>query len=116
MSKKRHRRVAICQIYRLVIQLVKLQQICQFHPVATNQVCRNLSFGNLLQLVETTRSKPADDTFSQSTCNRLVVNKLSEAIRTHPNIGLVTSLLQDVNNLLQTCAFLAVKPYAYIYK
>ena len=58
----------------------------------------------------------ADDTFSQSTCNSLVVSMLSEAIRTHPNIGLVTSLLQDVNNLLQTCAFLAVKSYAYIYK
>ena len=30
-----------------------------------------------------------------TTCNRLVVNKLSQAIRTHPDIGLlITSLLQ----------------------
>ena len=41
-----------------------------------------------------------------TTCNRLVVNKLSQAIRTHPGIGLlITSLLQDVNRLVVTCAF-----------
>ena len=38
-----------------------------------------------------------------TTCNRLVVNKLSQAIRTHPDIGLlITSLLQAVNNLVQS--------------
>ena len=36
-----------------------------------------------------------------TTCNRLAVNKLSQAMRTHPDIGLlITSLLQDVNRLV----------------
>ena len=36
-----------------------------------------------------------------TTCNRLDVNKLSQAMRTHPDIGLlITSLLQDVNKLV----------------
>ena len=36
--------------------------------------------------------------FDKSTCNRLVVNKLSQAMQTHPDIGLlITNLLQDVN-------------------
>ena len=44
-----------------------------------------------------------------TTCNKLVVNKLSQAMRTHPDIGLlIISLLQDVNRLVGTCAFLAV--------
>ena len=34
----------------------------------------------------------------QTTCNRLVVDKLSQAMRAHSDIGfLITSLLQDVN-------------------
>ena len=46
------------------------------------------------------------------TCNRLVVNKLSQAMRTHPDIGLLlTSLLQDVNRLVETCGFLVVAIY-----
>jgi hypothetical protein len=37
------------------------------------------------------------------------VNKLSQAMRTHPDIGLlITSLFQVVNKLVATCAFLAV--------
>ena len=44
-----------------------------------------------------------------TTCNRLVVNKLSQAMRTHPDIGLLTTmLLQVVNKLFATCAFWAV--------
>ena len=43
------------------------------------------------------------------TCNKLVVNKLSQAMRTHPDIGLLTTmLLQVVNKLVATWAFLAV--------
>ena len=38
--------------------------------------------------------------------NRLVVNKLPQARRMHPDIGsLVTNLLQDVNRLVVACAF-----------
>ena len=44
-----------------------------------------------------------------TTCNRLVVNKLSQAMRTHPDIGLlVTSMLQDKKRLVVTCALLIV--------
>ena len=44
-----------------------------------------------------------------TTCNRLVVNKLSQTMRTHPDIGLlITSLLQDVNTLVAICGFLSV--------
>ena len=44
-----------------------------------------------------------------TTWNKLVVNKLSQAVRTHPDIGLlITTLLQDVNRLVATFAFLAV--------
>ena len=36
-----------------------------------------------------------------TTCNSLVVNKLSQAMRTHPDIGLlITGLLQDVSRFL----------------
>ena len=38
--------------------------------------CYNLSFADLLQLVETTCSKLVANKFGQLTCNRLVVNKL----------------------------------------
>ena len=42
-----------------------------------------------------------------ATCNRLIVNKLSQAIGMHPDISLfVTSLLQDVNRFVSTCMFL----------
>ena len=44
-----------------------------------------------------------------TTCNKLVVNKLSRAMRMHPDIGLLmTSLLQDVNKLVETCVFRCV--------
>ena len=44
-----------------------------------------------------------------TTCNRLFVNKLSQTMPTHPDIGLlITSLLQDVSRLVATSTFLAV--------
>ena len=44
---------------------------------------------------------------SMTTCNSLVVNKLSQVMRTHPDIGLlITSLLQNVNSLVETCIFI----------
>ena len=42
------------------------------------------------------------------TCNRLVV-KLSQAIRTHRDIGLMIKLLQDVNRLVAASACLVVQ-------
>ena len=51
-----------------------------------------------------------------ATCNRFVVNKLSPAMRTHPDIGLlITSLLQDVNTLVTTRC-LAVCSYLCYYQ
>ena len=51
------------ELHRLVN---KLQQTCQFHQVATSllkQACCNLSFADLLQLVEKTCGKPVDNKF-----------------------------------------------------
>ena len=43
-----------------------------------------------------------------TTCNKLVVNNLSQAMRTYPDTGLlITSPLENVNKLVTTCAFLA---------
>ena len=71
-------------------------------------------FAYLLQLVESTCSKAVNNKFWQShatsmltTWNKLVVNKLSQAIRTHSDISLfIISLLKDVNKRVATCAFL----------
>ena len=76
-----------------------LQQACYNHD------CCNLSFADLLQLVETTCNKPVDNKFWQSTCNRLVINKLSQAVRTHPDIGL---LKQAVTKCQQNCCDLCI--------
>ena len=44
-----------------------------------------------------------------TTCNRLVINKLSQAVRTHPDIAIwITRLLQDANRLVEISAFLSV--------
>ena len=86
----------------------KLQQTFQFHlklqEISLNQTCCNLSFVDLLQLVETslwiTSFEIQLATSSLTTCNRL-------AMRTHPDIGLlIKSLLQNLFRLVPTCAFL----------
>ena len=59
-----------------LLQLVNmLQQIGQFHQVTTS-----LLFADLLQLVESTCSKPVDNKFYQSTSNKSVGN-LQQACR-----------------------------------
>ena len=67
--------------------------------------CYNL----LKQLAASLWIKSFDNQLATSllaTCSRLVVNKLSQAMQTHPDIGLlITCLLQDVNRLVPTCAF-----------
>ena len=88
-----------------LVNFNELQQVCK------NQACHNLSFANLLQLVETTCCKPADNKFCQSaceglltTCNR-VVNKLLQVMQMHPNNGfLTTRLLQNANTSVETWA------------
>ena len=92
-----------------VYQFIKLQKACQ------NQVCCNLSFhADLLQLVETTCSKLVANKLTQSTCNRFVVNnKLSQAMWTHPDIGL---LKQVVARCQRTCCNLRVFGFCIKYQ
>ena len=87
---------------------IRLVTTCHFQTY-------HLSFVDLLQLAETTCSKPVDNKFFDSqfatnllaTCNRLVANSLSQAMRAHPDIEL---LFQDVNRLVAICAFCVVFP------
>ena len=107
--KKSHRLVASCQFYRLVVtcqqvatnlsvssgynKSVKISLVATCHL----QTCYNL----LKQLAAILWITSFDNQLATSlltTCNTLVVNKLSQAMQTHPDIGLlITSLLQDVN-------------------
>ena len=91
---------------QLMGEAIKLRQTCQFHPLATSlKISSTLHLLTLIQLVKTTCRKLADNKFRQSTsttllatCNRLFVKKLSQAMRTHPDIGLlITGLSQDVS-------------------
>ena len=75
----------------------------------------NLSFVDLLQLVETTCRKPVDNKFWQSTCNKSVenlttaINKLSQAMRTHPDIGLRIKFVARCQQTCNSRAFLALQ-------
>ena len=111
-----------CQFYRLVgtrqqvatrllislsyIKSVKIRLFATCHL----QTCYNL----LKQLVPSPWLTSFDNQLAASlltTWNKLVVNKLSRAVQTHPDIGLlITSLFQvDVNRLIATRAFLAIR-------
>ena len=60
-AKNANRLVASRQFYRLVATCQQVASICQFHQVVTSllsQACCDLSFADLLQLVETICSKP----------------------------------------------------------
>ena len=69
----------------------------------------NLSFADLLPVVETTCSKPVDNricnqlaTCLLTACNRFVVdNNLSQAMRMHPDIDL---LIKSIVRCQQTCS------------
>ncbi len=75
----------------------KLYQACE------HQTCCNLTFADLLQVDETTCIKPACSwqlaARLLTTCNRLVMIKQEQAMRTHPDIGLV------IADLLQLARF-----------
>ena len=89
-----------------VVGLIKLQQLKI--RLQALQTCYNL----FKQLVPSLWITSFDDQLAASlltTYNTLVVNKLSQTMRTHPDIGLlITSLLHDVNRLFATCAFCCV--------
>ena len=86
-SEKRQRLVASCQFYQL-------EATCQ-------QVATSLLKSGLLQLVIYRLVTTCWDNLQQAcwnnqlatslltTCKRLVVNKLSQAMRTHPDMGLL---------------------------
>ena len=78
-----------------------------------NQTCCNLIFADLLQVDETTCIKLACSSQLAAslltTCNRLVIMKLEQAMRTHPDIDLV------IGRLAATCAFLAVIKTGFTY-
>ena len=116
-NKKCHRPVASYQFYRLVAtckqfatnlsislscnKSVKVMLNASFHL----QICYN----SLKQLAASLWITSFDNQLATSlltTCNRLVVNKLSQGMQTHPDIGLlITNLLQDVNRPVATWAF-----------
>ena len=78
--------------------VIKLQQVCY------KSVC-NLAFTQLLQLAASLWIKRFDNQLATTllaTCNSLVVDKLYRAMRIHPDIGsLMTILLQNCT----TCLF-----------
>ena len=72
------------------------------------QTCCNLTFADLLQVDETTYIKPACSSQLAAslltTCNRLVIIKPEQAMRTHSDIGLVIAdLLQLARFWLCSC-------------
>ena len=84
-----------------LVNFIKLQKACQIRLVATChlQTCYSL----LKQLSSSLWITSFENQLATSlltTCNRLVVNKLSQAMRTHPDIGL---LKQVVTRCQQTC-------------
>ena len=96
--------------YHEVATILSVLSSCN-KPVKTRLVatCHLQTFCNslkqLLASLLITRFDNQLATNLLTTCNRLVVNKLSQAMRTRPYIGLlIRSLLQDVNRLVATCA------------
>ena len=120
-SPKRHKLVATCQFYGLVVTCqqvtTNLSISSSYNKSVKDQACCNLSFADLLQLFETNCTKPVEiinlqqvcwqlATSLLTICNRLVVNKLSQAMWTHPDIGiLITSCCKMSADLLQIARF-----------
>ena len=128
-SQKRLRLAASSGFYRLCCKLskscsnsvdfIKLQQVCQ------NQTYCNLISAALLQVVETTCIKLVDKSLDNelaasllTTCSRLVIIHPEQAMRTHPDIGLMMTVSkQACSRLAATCAFLAIRVvWKYIFK
>ena len=108
-SWKRHRLVERCQFYRLVATCQFQQSSCRLVATCHLQTRYNL----LKQLAASLWITSFDNKLAANlltACNRLVINKLSQAMGTHPDIGLLmTSLLQDVNRLVASSLFLVIQ-------
>ena len=122
--EKHHRLVASCQCCRLVVTCKQVttnlsiswswNRSIKIRLVAT---CHLQTYSNLLkQLAASLWITSFDNQLAISlltTCNRLVVNKLSQAVRTHPDIEIDIGF-QDANRLFVTCSFLAVHKVSYV--
>ena len=91
-----------CKLSMLLQFFNKLQQNCQFQRVASHVATFHLQtlLDLLMQLAASLWMKNFENQLSTSlltTCNKLAINKLSQAMRTHPAIGLlITNLLKVV--------------------
>ena len=88
-----------------LVNFIKLQQVrivkIRIVAICHLQTCYNL----LKQLAESLLITSLDNQFATSLltiCDRLVLNKRSQAMRMHPDIGLCNKLLQDVKRLVAT--------------
>ena len=122
-NQQRHRLVASCQLYWLVAtrceQVAKnlsnsssCKKSVKMRLVATCYL-QNCSTCNLKKLVASPWITSFDNQLATSlltTCNRLFVNKLSQAMRTHSDIGLlITRLLLNLKRPVANCMFLTVE-------
>ena len=88
----------------MLTSCIKPVDFIKFHQVCEHETCCNLIFADLLQADETTYIKPACSSQLAAslltTCNRLVIIKPEQAMRTHPDIGLVIADLLQLARLL----------------
>ena len=90
----------VCFLVQYTFKTPRPVASCQFHQ----------ALQTFYQLVETTCSGPVDNKFWQSTCNKSVDNLRQtcrqQAVASHANASwyrlVVTSLLQDVNRVVET--------------
>ena len=117
-----------CQFYSLVVTCQQVptnfsisssyNKSVKIRLVATSHL--QTSYNLLIQLAASLWMSIFDNQLATSlltTCNRLVVNKLSQAMRTHPDIALlITSPFQDAStDLLQIALFWLYKVSSSVY-
>ena len=111
---------ASCQIYQFVSTCQQVETSLSISSSCNKSVkirlvatCHLQTCYNLLKKVATRLLNKLQQVCWQlatsplTTCKRLVVNKLSIAMQTHPDISLLNKLSQDVNRLVTTYTFLA---------
>ena len=114
-SQKRQRHVASCQFYRLVATCQQIATNLSISSSCNKSVmimlaCHlQISYNLWKQLAASLWIKSFDNQLGTSlltTCNRLVVNKLSQAMRAHPDINLLkTSCRKMSTDLWQNVPF-----------
>ena len=88
--------------------LLQVSLLHQVEQVCENHACCNLIFADLLQLASSLLIKSLNYQLAASlltTCNRLIIIKPGQAMRMHPDVGLMT---EACDRLAATYAFLAV--------